>query len=1200
MEQRAGRSGTIGVAAGADGPAPEISKTQAFESLAKTMVATKDDENMKAFLLTYPMFLPAEGDMAQLPCWRFRMLDFVKIWWECYPQDFNYTNVNLLLNTIREHKPDALNAFKLLSLRVTSAPTQQQPHTSLAQQQHQATRGSSSSTSDELSETTEEEKEEMGTAKPRLTSFASQISQRRGSLTDGVASTSKAVDFMDIASNTLAREMTMLDFELFRQINPRELLYYVRYPAERNTRSPNVTTYISRFNELSYWVVTEILMTRKKDQTAVLRKFIRLASCFLQLNNFNSVITILSALNNSTIRRLRDTWDLLSEKDMALFRSLEDLFSSQQNFSSYFQEFKKRPFPKLPYFALFLRDCTFILDGNKPYTRSGMINFEFMSMMNRCLQPLNECQAHEYEFAHSKEAQSFLSNIHFIDDEDALYLLSLKAQPSIWTNDAVGEVVQDEEDSSESVSSSDNPVPASDSQASSDATFEEATDDEGNQVKKSVSKAKSSHEGQGDSKEAAKPKKKSKKKRHLLTLDTEALIRDKMVIRSIKNVPPHLVPLVYKAERYVDGYFSNCVRSVDNGTISINVGNWLKNSSNVAVEERLILVRASAMSVDFFTSLRENFGFFGVHKKQLTTAGQRSQANYVLSGFAQQGKLGEENEETASGSVYQDYTEELTAKLLYDFGYVSGMGDCRAFSKYSGKTGMDLYGLGPMMFVYSGRSTLDMKDAFLTVTEDVFRSIGKQPFSFEADAWRKRKIPPPKLHPSVRKVPGDKKEEKYTTVCNYWCGFAAGWTDACFNTKFCCVELFCRARGDPYCYCIVTYPHQAETHVKECYKSFGLPDKSSQLVQFHAMDAKEAFTASTKALLSERQADTPPASKRGGTSQQKNKAGVTVNFPIVGRKQLPKRIESKLENAHLISTISSEDLAKQEELKANMTTRYTQLFSTLVCSPSKGEVILNGEERYVFLRAETLATTFFKVVRDLLVEQGDDRRKLKEQESIARSFATNFLYDFGRCFAQSDYKFFDRVVPIASKFELEDYFLLKIFSLPKILQHLGWGKLSIASSLSLLNFDFKNKFKNFFIRYTVKNSFEASAYINAQREEDSDQKGKRQHSSRPHSPVCILNCGYVNSYLEECISATAHRAGVESTVQLGTVEVSCVAMGHQACEFLVAPADLIYAHTARYLKEVGREEDLPQLQGLEIVMRRFKDGRGYFSRLFRK
>ncbi|KAL6069486.1 Rap guanine nucleotide exchange factor 4 [Balamuthia mandrillaris] len=1207
-----------------------LSKRQAFEGLAKNLVATKDDATFELAC--------ANEQQGNKKYSVDRMLEFLKMWWDMHPDDFTRANVNLLLTAIKARRPEALNHFKLLFLKPSNGsnggstpklnPQRSRDHFSYAI----PTEACSSSPHPE-----KEEASDGTNVRLKRCSFASQL---RGA-EKRAAGTSATRDFLEVSSSQLAREMTMLDFELFNKVQCKEFLHHVWHFSSRHVLAPNITAYIARFNEVSYWVVTEILMTRRKEQAMVLRKFIRLANGFLHLNNFNGMIMIMSALNNSTIVRLKDAWAGLGEKEMATFRNLEELLCNQQNFSNYFQEFKKRPFPKVPYFALFLRDCTFINDGNKPYNRHGMINFEFMTMLYQCLSAVRDCQRHPYDLLRHKDIQSFLCCLQFIDDEDALYLLSLKAQPGLWTNEAVRDVAKEERGSSDRLSY-DGPVTTSSNMG--DATNEDLTLD-------SYSEDEAYEKAQArdivGAKEATVGKKR-RKQRKKLVLDTEALTKEKMVLRTVKEVPAALVPMLLKAEQVVDQYYSNCVRSVLDGTINIHLKNWMKNGDGADDgNERLILLRATAMSVDFFTSLRENFGFFGLAKKQLQTVAQTHQAQAMLTGFgfgsaspsssnaagggAESGKR--EGSFAEEESVFQDYTEEVSAKMLYDFGYLTAMGDCKAFSKFTGATGLELWSMGPILCNYSGQSKAKLKsqdDESGLNPEDPY-SLAELIFCFESESWLRRKLPLPKMNP----VLFPKGKAKHTSVCHSTCGYIAGWSTAALGKEIASVEPLCRARGDPICTFVLALPSRLNHYLRFFYHRNNLPDMSHQVLKYNVLDTKEAFAFSTKAILAGDQVAAAPSSSSASlpslspvVSKDKKKM-MAVKFPVVGRKRLPGKLESKLDNAELVSTTTREDLAQQEDIKAKQHAIFEQLFSKFVCDPLNGEVSLEGKEKYIFMRAETLSTGFYQVISSLMTQREEQQKHRHEEEGVAvvaRSFATNFLYDLGRCFAHSDFAFFKHVIPSQRLASKEEQWLQQVFSLPEILRNVGWGKLTVASSLSILNFDPKNHFKHFLLRYTVKDSFEAAAYLKDQWTKAKHQYDAQQQSSNKgksnglkqlrvqhvqHSPVCILNCGFVNCFLEECIhelsssssstkKSKEEGSGEEGRVQLGTVEVSCVACGHERCEFLVAPAELMFAHVMRYLKENGREGEVSWLRGLEIVMRRFKDGRGYFSRLFRK
>jgi hypothetical protein len=109
--------------------------------------------------------------------------------------------------------------------------------------------------------------------------------------------TKRLVDFMEIPEPVLARELTIIEWQLFQEVNVRSLLTTTKtQPGGDSLFEPIITQY----KLVSHWVATEILVTKSATvQVQVLEKFIRLAAQFLQLNNFNSFMEIVSGPHRS-------------------------------------------------------------------------------------------------------------------------------------------------------------------------------------------------------------------------------------------------------------------------------------------------------------------------------------------------------------------------------------------------------------------------------------------------------------------------------------------------------------------------------------------------------------------------------------------------------------------------------------------------------------------------------------------------------------------------------------------------------------------------------------------------------------------------------------------------------------------------------------------------------------------------------------
>jgi len=189
---------------------------------------------------------------------------------------------------------------------------------------------------------------------------------------------------------------------------------------------------INRFNQVSGWVSTAVIEIEDLKLRAVaLNRFIFIAEKCRQLNNFNAVMEILSALNSSSLYRLRQTWDLLPQKTIQVFENLISLMDGDQNFLNYRQTLKKSTTPVVPYLGVYLTDLVFLDDGNEdliPGTK--LINFAKWYLSAGVIRDMQQYQMTPYCLENVEFIQSYLLNRPTLDEE-TLYQKSLEREQKI-------------------------------------------------------------------------------------------------------------------------------------------------------------------------------------------------------------------------------------------------------------------------------------------------------------------------------------------------------------------------------------------------------------------------------------------------------------------------------------------------------------------------------------------------------------------------------------------------------------------------------------------------------------------------------------------------------------------------------------------------------------------------------------------------
>jgi Rap guanine nucleotide exchange factor 1 len=112
----------------------------------------------------------------------------------------------------------------------------------------------------------------------------------------------KKTSFLRLSSQELARQMTLLDMELFQNIDVAEMLTFAK--AQNDENSPNLNRFTEHFNKMSFWAQTQILYHKdQKTREKYVLKFIKIMKYLRSFNNFNSFLALLSALQSTDITR---------------------------------------------------------------------------------------------------------------------------------------------------------------------------------------------------------------------------------------------------------------------------------------------------------------------------------------------------------------------------------------------------------------------------------------------------------------------------------------------------------------------------------------------------------------------------------------------------------------------------------------------------------------------------------------------------------------------------------------------------------------------------------------------------------------------------------------------------------------------------------------------------------------------------------
>ncbi len=216
-----------------------------------------------------------------------------------------------------------------------------------------------------------------------------------------------------------------------------------------------------------------------------------------------------------------------------------------------------------------------------------------------------------------------------------------------------------------------------------------------------------------------------------------------MTLKFVK-VPKGLEAVFQKAEELVSAYFDKGKYEPSKGMIEV-------------FDERYVLVRAAALSIEFFEMM-----------KRLLGKGREVEAR------------------------------EMALNILFDLSHAIGRSDAKRFSdRMNLQEHLQKLSAGPVHFSRTGWAFVDILPESTPSPDKDYCLIYDHTYSFESDAWMRSGV--------ASDFP----------VCVMNSGYSSGWCEESFGLGLVASEILCRAKGDDCCRFIMAPPDRIAERIAE-------------------------------------------------------------------------------------------------------------------------------------------------------------------------------------------------------------------------------------------------------------------------------------------------------------------------------------------------------------------------------------------------
>lgn len=178
-------------------------------------------------------------------------------------------------------------------------------------------------------------------------------------------------DILTLHPVEFARQLTLVDFDLFRAVKPSELMSYSEDldagKEDKYKSSPNLKLIQRHSTLLSYWIRKCIVEAEDiEKRSAIYNRAIEIMGVLRELNNFEGLLNIGSAIKSASIARLKHTEKTLTSTTEKIVYDYDQIHCGG-HLIKLEKALKSCNPPCIPYLGIYVTRLIHIKEGNKTY-----------------------------------------------------------------------------------------------------------------------------------------------------------------------------------------------------------------------------------------------------------------------------------------------------------------------------------------------------------------------------------------------------------------------------------------------------------------------------------------------------------------------------------------------------------------------------------------------------------------------------------------------------------------------------------------------------------------------------------------------------------------------------------------------------------------------------------------------------------------